>query len=87
MKTEKIEGEKNQPKLSEKTYLVVVAGFGMGEPDTYRLLPENEIKHINYYGEYVELYELASSEPLPRERAKKLGLKFQTKEKRPSSGR
>jgi hypothetical protein len=59
-----------------KRYLAVVAGAGMGEGSTYRLTQEEDIKHIKYYGEYVKLYELASVNPLPKEEAKKLGLKF-----------
>jgi hypothetical protein len=87
MKTGKTKVGTNQTKSSENTYLAVVAGCGMGQSATYKLLQENEIKHIKYYGEYVKLYELSSDKPLPRERVKKLGLKFETREKRPSSGR
>lgn len=59
-----------------KHYLAVVAGSGMGEGSTYRLMQEEDIKYIKYYGEYVKLYELASVKPLPKGEAEKLGLKF-----------
>lgn len=47
---------------------------------TYKLIRENEIKKIKYYGEYVKLYKLASDKPIPKEKAKKLGLKFDNDE-------
>lgn len=62
---------------TQKLYLAVIPSFGMGEPPTYKLIQKSEIKNIKYYGEYVDLYELASSKPLTKEKAKKLGLQFE----------
>lgn len=73
--------EPQQSPARERIYLAIIAGFGMGESDTYRLVRESEVRHINYHGEYVELYELAGGVPLPREKAEKLGLKFLKKKK------
>lgn len=61
----------------EKLYLAVIPGFGMGESNKYKLIQKSEIENIPYYGEYVNLYELASDKPLSKDETKKLGLKFQ----------
>lgn len=61
---------------TQKLYLAVIPSSSMGGSPTYRLMQKSEIKNIKYYGEYVNLYELASSKPITKEKAKKLGLKF-----------
>lgn len=67
--------ESLQSAAKEKVYLAIIEGF---EGSNLKLVEKNEIKHINYHGEDVDLYELAS-EPLQKEEAKKLGLKFRQK--------
>lgn len=66
--------------MNKKLYLVVIPSASMGGQSSYKLIRENEIKKIKYYGEYVHLYELASDKPIPKEKAKKLGLKFDNDE-------
>lgn len=68
--------EKNKMK-TQKLYLAVIPSSSMGGSSTYRLIGKSEIKNIKYYGEYVNLYELASSKPITKEKAKKLGLQFE----------
>lgn len=65
--------------MNEKIYLAVIPGFGMGESSKHRLIKQEDIKDIPYFGEYVYLYELASNDPISKEEAKRLGLKFQEK--------
>lgn len=66
--------------MKKKLYLAVIPSASMGGSSSYKLIRENEIKKIKYYGEYVHLYELASDKPIPKEKAKKLGLKFDNDE-------
>lgn len=66
--------------MNKKLYLLVIRNASMYGDSTYKLIRENEIKKIKYYGEYVNLYELASDKPIPKEKAKKLGLKFDNDE-------
>lgn len=66
--------------MNKKLYLAVIPSASMGGQSSYKLIRENEIKKIKYYGEYVHLYELASDKPIPKEKAKKLGLKFDNDE-------
>lgn len=49
----------------------------MGAGPDYRILDEDEIQDIGFYGEFVELYELANKgKPLTKTAKKKLGLTF-----------
>lgn len=66
--------------MNKKLYLAVIPSDSMGGQSSYKLIRENEIKKIKDYGEYVKLYELASDKPIPKEKAKKLGLKFDNDE-------
>lgn len=60
-----------------KRYLAVLdENTRMGSGLTYKLIDGAGVGKIRLYGEFVRLYELASSQPLSKEEGRKLGLKY-----------
>jgi len=61
----------------KRHYLAVLHGDSqMGASSTFKILKGSEIKKIHLYGDYVQLYELASPERLTKEQAIELGLVY-----------
>lgn len=64
-----------------KTYIVqAYCNGGMGVGPTYRLMKENELKRVKYYGDFLTVYELATPRPVSKKKLKELGVPFMTKQ-------
>ena len=60
-----------------KTYLVKsYSDCGMGMGIDYRIMKQNELKHIDVFGDFVQLYELATPRPVSKRNMRQMGITF-----------
>ena len=63
-----------------RTFIVEAYGNGgMGAGPTYRIMKENELKNVKYYGDFLNVYELASPRRVSKKMLKELGVPFMAK--------
>lgn len=72
----------NMPNNTMKTYLVQsYTDTGRGSIPIYRVMKEKELKLVKIYGDFLNVYELASPRPLSIAKMKELKIPFMTKNK------
>jgi hypothetical protein len=60
-----------------KSYLVKEYGDGMmGAGPEYYILKKKELEHVNYFGDFLDVYELVTPKPISKKKMKDLGIPF-----------